>query len=77
MNKTSLYAGLQLVLPGEGAPAHRHSQSALRAVQSAQQHIVAPLDDTETRQLLQLLAKLAQGNNSLSRTPEKMQRHVT
>jgi gentisate 1,2-dioxygenase len=29
---TSLYAGVQLVLPGEIAPAHRHSQSALRFV---------------------------------------------
>lgn len=29
---TSLYAGLQLVLPGEVAPAHRHSQSALRLI---------------------------------------------
>jgi len=29
---TSLYAGLQLVTPGEVAPAHRHSQSALRFV---------------------------------------------
>jgi len=28
----SLYAGLQLVLPGEIAPAHRHTQSALRFV---------------------------------------------
>ncbi len=28
----SLYAGLQLVKPGEIAPAHRHSQSALRFV---------------------------------------------
>ena len=28
----SLYAGLQLVLPGEVAPAHRHTQSALRLV---------------------------------------------
>lgn len=26
----SMYAGLQLILPGEVAPAHRHSQSALR-----------------------------------------------
>ena len=26
---TSLYAGLQLILPGEVAPAHRHTQSAL------------------------------------------------
>jgi gentisate 1,2-dioxygenase len=29
---TSLYAGVQLVLPGEVAPAHRHTQSALRFV---------------------------------------------
>ncbi len=28
----SLYAGLQLVLPGEVAPCHRHAQSALRFV---------------------------------------------
>jgi gentisate 1,2-dioxygenase len=28
----SLYAGLQLILPGEVAPAHRHTQSALRMV---------------------------------------------
>ncbi|MEM8987930.1 MAG: gentisate 1,2-dioxygenase [Pseudomonadota bacterium] len=28
----SLYAGLQLILPGETAPAHRHTQSALRYV---------------------------------------------
>ena len=29
---TSLYAGVQLVLPGEIAPAHRHTQTALRFV---------------------------------------------
>ncbi|OFW07645.1 MAG: gentisate 1,2-dioxygenase [Acidobacteria bacterium RIFCSPLOWO2_02_FULL_68_18] len=29
---TSLYAGLQLILPGEIAPAHRHSMAALRFV---------------------------------------------
>jgi gentisate 1,2-dioxygenase len=29
---SSLYAGLQLIMPGEIAPAHRHSQSALRLV---------------------------------------------
>ena len=29
---TDLYAGVQLVLPGEVAPAHRHAQSALRFV---------------------------------------------
>ena len=28
----SLYAGLQLIMPGEIAPAHRHTQSALRLV---------------------------------------------
>ena len=28
----SLYAGLQLILPGEVAPSHRHSQSALRFI---------------------------------------------
>ncbi len=32
----SLYAGLQLILPGEVAPAHRHSQSALRLVLEGQ-----------------------------------------
>ena len=32
----SLYAGLQLVLPGEVAEAHRHSQSALRFVLDSQ-----------------------------------------
>ncbi|MBN8938435.1 MAG: gentisate 1,2-dioxygenase [Rhizobiales bacterium] len=29
---TSLYAGVQLILPGEVAPAHKHAQSALRFV---------------------------------------------
>lgn len=29
---TSLYAGVQLVLPGDVAPAHRHSQTALRFI---------------------------------------------
>ena len=28
----SLYAGIQLILPGEVAPAHRHTQSALRFI---------------------------------------------
>src|SRR5260221_1202805 len=28
----TLYAGLQLILPGETAPAHRHSQSAFRFI---------------------------------------------
>ncbi|HEX6957984.1 MAG TPA: gentisate 1,2-dioxygenase [Ferrovibrio sp.] len=29
---TSLYAGLQLIMPGEVAPSHRHTQSALRFI---------------------------------------------
>lgn len=29
---TSLYAGVQLILPGEAAPAHRHTASALRLI---------------------------------------------
>lgn len=29
---TNLYAGLQLILPGEIAPSHRHTQSALRFI---------------------------------------------
>ena len=29
---TSLFAGVQMVIPGDVAPAHRHSQSALRFV---------------------------------------------
>lgn len=32
---TSLYCGIQLVMPGEVAPAHRHTQSALRFVLEA------------------------------------------
>lgn len=32
----SLYAGLQLILPGEVAPSHRHTQSALRFVVEGQ-----------------------------------------
>lgn len=45
---------------------------ALAAVEVAQQRIVAPLDDAETAQLLRLLEKLAAGNNTLSRAPEKL-----
>ena len=33
---STLYAGLQLILPGEVAPSHRHAQSALRFVVSGQ-----------------------------------------
>jgi gentisate 1,2-dioxygenase len=32
----SLYAGLQLILPGEVAPSHRHTQSALRFIVEGQ-----------------------------------------
>ena len=32
---TSLYAGIQMVIPGDVAPAHRHSQSALRFILAA------------------------------------------
>jgi gentisate 1,2-dioxygenase len=32
---STLYAGLQLILPGEAVPAHRHTQSALRFVLKA------------------------------------------
>ncbi len=32
----TLYAGLQLILPGEVAPAHRHTQSALRFIQEGE-----------------------------------------
>ncbi len=31
---STLYAGLQLILPGEVAPAHRHTQNALRFIMS-------------------------------------------
>ena len=33
---TSLFAGIQLVMPDEVAPAHRHTQSALRFVLEAE-----------------------------------------
>lgn len=33
----ALYAGVQLVLPGETAPVHRHTQSALRFVLEAEE----------------------------------------
>ncbi len=33
---SSLYAGLQLILPGESAPSHRHTQSALRFILEGQ-----------------------------------------
>lgn len=45
---TDLYAGVQLVLPGELAPAHRHAQSALRFVlEGAGAHTVVDGERTE------------------------------
>ena len=35
----SLFAGLQLILPGEVAPAHRHAQSALRFIIEGQRRL--------------------------------------
>lgn len=47
---TSLYAGIQLVMPGEVAPAHRHSQSALRFVlEAAGGHTAVAGEKTEMR----------------------------
>lgn len=37
----TLYAGIQLVMPGEIAPAHRHSQSALRFVLEGEDAVTA------------------------------------
>jgi len=50
--------------------------AALPAVKAAQQRIVAPLDKTETQQLMALLQKLAEGNNASSRAPEKNDHRV-
>lgn len=36
---SSLYAGLQLIMPGEVAPSHRHNQSALRFVVEGEGHL--------------------------------------
>lgn len=38
---TSLYAGIQLILPGETAPAHRHTPSALRFLIEGEQGFTA------------------------------------
>lgn len=50
-------------------------KAALPAVEAAQQRILAPLSVVESGQLLQLLEKLAQNNNALSRAPERQRRH--
>ena len=44
--------------------------TARPAVEAAQRRIVAPLEPDERRKLLELLEKLADGNNALSRAPE-------
>ena len=49
-------------------------KAALPAVEAAQQRILAPLSDVESRQLLKLLEKLAENNNALSRAPARAQR---
>lgn len=35
----TLYAGLQLIMPGEVAPSHRHNQSALRFIVEGKGHL--------------------------------------
>ncbi len=49
-------------------------KTALPAVETAQQRILAPLSEVESAQLLKLLEKLAQNNNALSRAPARPQR---
>ena len=44
---------------------------ALPIVEAAQQRIVAPLNAKESERLVELLKKLAQGNNAASRAPQK------
>ncbi|MAA74602.1 MAG: gentisate 1,2-dioxygenase [Salinisphaeraceae bacterium] len=45
---TSLYAGIQSVLPGEVAPSHRHTQSALRFVLDAAPGAFTRVDGEKT-----------------------------
>lgn len=46
----SLYAGLQLILPGEIAPSHRHTQSALRFIVEGQGAFTAVDGERSTMQ---------------------------
>jgi DNA-binding MarR family transcriptional regulator len=46
-------------------------RAALPAVKAAQRRIVAPLNAAESVQLMELLEKLAQGNNASSRAPQR------
>ena len=47
----------------------------LPAVQQAQERIMSPLKPEESAQLLQLLEKLAEGNNALSRAPVRKRKN--
>jgi DNA-binding MarR family transcriptional regulator len=49
-------------------------KTALPTVESAQRRILAPLDQAEAARLLELLGKLAENNNALSRAPARLQR---
>ncbi len=46
-------------------------KTALPAVEAAQKRILAPLDQAEAARLLELLGKLAENNNALSRAPAR------
>lgn len=46
-------------------------RAALPAVKAAQRRIVAPLNAAESARLMELLEKLAQGNNASSRAPQR------
>lgn len=47
-------------------------REVLPAVSKAQQRILEPLDAQESKRLLGLLGKLAEGNNASSRAPQKI-----
>ena len=49
-------------------------KAALPAVKAAQRRILAPLNATEAASLMELLKKLAQGNNNSSRAPQRKQK---
>jgi len=48
--------------------------AALPAVNAAQRRIVGPLSASESSRLMELLEKLAQGNNESSRAPQRKQK---
>jgi DNA-binding MarR family transcriptional regulator len=53
------------------ASGEKFVQRAQPMVETVQQRIVAPLSAEETAQLVELLDKLAQGNNAASRAPQR------